>query len=175
MDRLDDVLQLGCAEVGDLEIEPSFDLPVGLLGQADRARLGDALQQRRDIDAVAHQVAVGFLNNVADMNADAKFDSFVGRDLSVALNHRPLDFDGEANRIDDAPELDNRTVAGALNDPAVVDGDRRVDQVAPKGPEPGKDAILVRSSQPAVTDNVGDQDRRKFPGLAHCSLWQRAT
>jgi hypothetical protein len=29
-----------------------------------------------------------------------------------------LDFDGEANRVDDAPELDNGAVASALDDAA---------------------------------------------------------
>ena len=42
----------------DREIEPPLDLPVGVLGQTDRAGRGDALQPRGDIDAVAHQVAV---------------------------------------------------------------------------------------------------------------------
>ena len=37
-DRLGDVLELGRAEIADREIEPPLDLPVGLLGEADRAR-----------------------------------------------------------------------------------------------------------------------------------------
>jgi hypothetical protein len=67
VDRLGDVLELGSAEIGDLEIEPSLDLPVGLLGQADRAGARDALQPRGDIDAVAHQIAVGFLDHIAEI------------------------------------------------------------------------------------------------------------
>ena len=58
-------------------------------------------------------------------------------------------------------------VAGALDDPAVVDGDRRIDEVTAKGPEPRQRAIFVCSSQPTVADYVGDQNRRDFPGLAH--------
>jgi len=42
-DRLGDVLESGCAEIGDLEIEPPLDLPVGLLGEADGAGVRDAL------------------------------------------------------------------------------------------------------------------------------------
>ena len=64
------------------------------------------------------------------MDADPKFDALVGRDPSVALDHRPLDFNGAVHRVDDTPELDDRAVAGALDDPAMVDGDGRVDQVA---------------------------------------------
>ena len=50
-DRLGDVLELGRAEVADREIEPPFHLPIGVLRQADRARLANAFEPRRDIDA----------------------------------------------------------------------------------------------------------------------------
>ena len=99
-----------------LEIEPPLDLSIGVLGQTDRPRLGDALQPRGDIDAVAHQVAVAFLDHVAEMDADAKFDALVGRDLSVALDHRSLDFNGAVHCVDDAAELDDAAVARALDD-----------------------------------------------------------
>ena len=60
-----------------------------------------------------------------------------------------------------------RAVAGALDDASIMNGDCRIDQVAAQGPEPCQRAILVRSGEPAVADDIGDQDRRKFPGLAH--------
>jgi hypothetical protein len=41
-DRLGDVLELGRAEVADRQIEPPLNLPVGLLGQTDRAGVGDS-------------------------------------------------------------------------------------------------------------------------------------
>ena len=43
VDRLGDVLELGSAEIGHLEVEPSLHLPVGLFGEADRAGFRDAL------------------------------------------------------------------------------------------------------------------------------------
>src|SRR5271165_3584790 len=67
-DRPFDVLELGLAEIGDREIEPPLDLPIGLFGETDRAGRSDALETRRDIDAVAHQIAVGLLDDVAEMN-----------------------------------------------------------------------------------------------------------
>ena len=75
--RLGDVLELGRPEIGDREIEPPLHLPIGVFGQTDRARLGDAFQPRGDIDAVAHQVAVALLDHVAQMNADTKVDALV--------------------------------------------------------------------------------------------------
>ena len=58
-------------------------------------------------------------------------------------------------------------VAGALDDAAVMDGDCRVDQIAAQRSQPRKDAILVGAGKPAVADDIGHQDRREFPGLAH--------
>jgi hypothetical protein len=74
-DRLGDVLQLGRAEIADREIEPALHLTIGVLGKADRARLANALQPRRDVDAVPHQIAVGLLDDITEVNADAKFDA----------------------------------------------------------------------------------------------------
>ena len=104
-DRVGDVLELLSAEIGDREIEPPLDLPVGLLGQTDRARLGDALKPRCDIDAIAHQVAVALLDDVAQMNADAEFDAALGRQAGIALDHAALHLDRAAHRIDHATKL----------------------------------------------------------------------
>jgi hypothetical protein len=166
-DRLRDVLELRRAEVGDRQVEPTLDLPVGLLRQADRARRGDAFQSRGDVDAVAHQVAVALLDDVADVNADPEHDAAILGHAGVALDHRVLNFDRAAHRVDDAAELDDRTVAGALNDAPAMHGDSRVDKIAAQRPEPRQDAILVSASEPAIADHVRAKDRRQFPGLDH--------
>ena len=101
------------------------------------------------------------------MDADPKFDALVGRDPSVALDHRPLDFNGAVHCVDDAAELDDAAVAGALDDAAVMHGDGRIDQVAAKRPQPRQNPILVGSGKPRIADDVGHQDRGQFSGLAH--------
>jgi hypothetical protein len=60
VNRLGDVLELDGAEIGDLEIEPPLDLPMGLLGKADRAGLCDALEPCTDVDPVAPWVYISF-------------------------------------------------------------------------------------------------------------------
>ena len=97
----------------------------------------------------------------------AKFDALVRRDPGVALDHRPLDFNGAVHCVDDAAEFDDAAVARALDDATVMHRDGRVDQVAAKGPKAGEDSILIRTRKPRVADDVGHQDRREFPGLAH--------
>ena len=166
-DRLGNVLELGWAEIADREIEPRLHLAIGVLGETDRAGLGDALEPRGDIDAVAHQVAVGLLDHVAEMDADAELDAAVVRHAGVALDHAVLHLDRAAHRVDHAAELDQRAVAGALDDAAVMDGDGRVDQVAAQRPQPRERALLVRAGEPAVADHVGGQDRGKLPGFGH--------
>jgi hypothetical protein len=54
-----------------------------------------------------------------------------------------LDFNSEVHRVDDTPELDNCAIAGTLDDAAVMDGDRGVDQIAAKRSEPRQNPILV--------------------------------
>jgi len=46
-----------------------------------------------------------------------------------------------------------------------VDG--RIDQIAAEPPEPRQGAILVRSREPAVADDIRDQDRRNLAGSRH--------
>ena len=92
---------------------------------------------------------------------------FSGGDAGVALDHGGLDFDRAAHRVDHAAELDDRAVAGALDDAPVVHGDDRVDQVAAQRPEPRQRAIFVRSCEPTVARDVGHQNRRELPGPAH--------
>jgi hypothetical protein len=84
-DRLGDVLELGRTKIAHSDLEPSLDLTVSVLGKTYRTRLGDALQTRGDIDAVAHQVAVLFLDQVSEVKADPEFDAAVGRQACVTL------------------------------------------------------------------------------------------
>jgi hypothetical protein len=84
-DRMSDVLEPPLAEVNKFFFDPIAHLPIGVLGQIDSARLRHALQSRGDIDAVAHEIAVALLDDVAEMNSDAEFDAFFWREASVAF------------------------------------------------------------------------------------------
>ena len=88
-------------------------------------------------------------------------------DARVALDHGVLYFDRATHRVNDTAELDDAAVAGALDDAAVMHGDRGIDQVAAQCPEPRQSAILVRSREPAITDHIRDQDRGDLAGFGH--------
>ena len=155
------------AEIGDREIEPPFHLPIGVLGEADRAGLGDALQPRGDIDAVAHQITVGLLDDVAKMDADAELDAAFRRQAGVALDHAVLHLDRAAHGVDHAAKLDEASVASALDDAPMMGGDGGIDEIAAEAPQARQGAILVRRGESTVADNVGDQDCSELARFPH--------
>src|SRR5262245_1200771 len=167
MHRLGDVLEPGLAKIADGKLEPRSHLPVGVLRKTYGSRLGNALQARRDVDAVTHQVAIAFLDDVAEMNADAKFDAPLRRQTGVALDHQVLNLDAATNSVDDTAKFHKNSIAGSLHDASVVDGDCRIDQVASQGTQPCQRAVLVRSGQPAESDDVRREDRSKLSRLSH--------
>ena len=166
-DRPLDVLELSLAEIRYRHVEPTAHLAVGVLGQADRAWRGDPLQPRGDIDAITHQIAVALFDDVAQMNADAKLYALVGRDARVALDHGVLHFERAAHGVDDAAELDDAAVAGALDDAAMMHGNRGINQIAAQRAHSRQSSIFVSASEPAIADHIRNQNRRNFPGFAH--------
>ena len=101
------------------------------------------------------------------MNADAKFDALFERDPRVALDHGVLHFEGAAHCVDDAAKLDDAAVAGALDDAAMVHGDRGIDQIAAQRAQSRQSSIFVCPGKPRIADHVGHQDRGQLSGLAH--------
>jgi hypothetical protein len=95
---------------------------------ADPARLCEGFDARRDIDAVAEDVAV-LDYDVAEIDPDPEPDPVLGR-TGFAIDHRPLQFGGAAHRIDDARELHQHAIAGRLDDAAGMFADLRVDELA---------------------------------------------
>ena len=69
--------------------------------------------------------------------------------------------------VDDAAELDKRPVAGSLDDPASMNGDRGIDEIAAKSAEARQRPLLVGPGQAAEANDVGGENRRQFPRLGH--------
>ena len=138
-------------------------------GDADPAGIGEAFEAGGQIHPVAKDVAV-LDDDVALMNADAKFDAFFLGHRGVALGHRPLHLDRIAHGIDDAGKLHQEPVAGGLDDAPAMLGDLRVAEVAPDRPQCGEGPLLVRFHQPRIAGDVGCQYRRQpalYPAAAH--------
>ena len=88
-------------------------------------------------------------------------------DTPVTLDHGVLHLNGATHGVDHAAEFDERPVAGALHDAAMIDRDRRIDEIASKRPEPRQRALLVSACESAEPDHIRRQNRREFPVLAH--------
>jgi hypothetical protein len=168
-DRLRDVLEFGRTKIAHGEIEPRLHLPICLLRQTNGTRLGDAFQSRGNVDAVAHEVAVALLDDIAHMDADPELDAALRRKASVALDHAVLHLDGAAYGINHAAKFYDAPVAGALYDAPVMRGDGGIEQIAPQPAQPSQCPILVGASKPAVSDHIRRQNRREFAGLRHGS------
>jgi hypothetical protein len=166
-DRLGDVLKLFRAEIVDREIEPPLHLTIGVLGKTDCAGFANAFEARGDVDAIAHQVAVGLFDHVAEMHADSEFDAALGLHAGVALDEAALHLDGATHGVDHTAELDEAAIARALDDAPAMRGDSGIDQIAAQPAEPRQRAILVRAREPAIADHVRDQDRSNFPDFGH--------
>jgi hypothetical protein len=48
-----------------------------------------------------------------------------------------------------------------------MQGDGRIEQVAAQRSESRQNAILVRAGEPAVADDICDQNRSDLPGFPH--------
>jgi hypothetical protein len=133
-----------------------------------RLRFGQCLQPCSNVDAVAVDI-VAVYDHVADIDADAEGDALVLGDVGIPVDHRPLDLDRAADRIDHAREFDERPVASQLDDTAPLLLDLRVDQFPAMRLEAFERAFLVRSHQPRVARHIGGQDRGEtaFDGLLH--------
>ena len=170
------VFELFLAEIDERLLHAVTNLLVCGSRQTDAAWLTDAFKPRGNVDAVAHQIAIALLNDVADVDAEAKIDPASLRNAGVAVNHRVLQLDSAADGVNRAAELGDGTVAGAFDDAAVMYGDCRIDKIAAQRPEAGERAILVRADKPAVSDDVGDQNRCQSPGFSHlCALLLRTS
>jgi len=54
------------------------------------------------------------------MDTNTKLDTTVRRQASISLDHAALHFEGTTHAVDNAPKLDDRAVAGPLDNTAVM-------------------------------------------------------
>ena len=104
-------------------------------GNANPAWLGQGFEPRRTVDPVSKDVAI-LDDDVALMDANSKLDPLRCGNPGIAAGYRLLRVDRAPQRIDDASELGEEPVAGRLDQPAAMRGDRRVDHLRPDGPQP---------------------------------------
>jgi hypothetical protein len=130
--------------------------------------LCERFQARRDIDAVAENVAA-VRDDVTEIDPDPKPDPAVLGYRDLTIDHRALQFGGTADGVDDTREFHQHPVAGRLNDAAGMLADLRVEELAAMRLEAPVRAFLVRAHQTRVPRHIGGQDRGETTRCGHVS------
>jgi len=136
------------------------------LRHADAAWLRQAFEPRYDIHAVAEDVAV-LDDNVAHIDPDPELDARLRWHITVPVGHAGLHFGRTVQRVDHATELDEEAVARRLDQPAVMCGDRRIDQLGQDRLESLEGTVLIRPDQARVPRHIGGEDCSQTAGAGH--------
>ena len=145
-DRPVDILDTDVAAVLEANVDPIADALVDDRGDADPAGLGERLQARGDVDAIAVDV-VAFNDDIAEIDADSEHDGWLGRAVIRQGSAGALHGKRAVYCVDHAAELDDGAIADQLHDAAVVGGDRRVEDGFPVPLQGSERARLVGSHQ----------------------------
>ena len=78
--RLLYIFELLVARIFERYVNFAAYLPEGVVRYANAARLGEAFESRGNVDAVAENISL-LDDDIADVNADADFNTLVGRDI----------------------------------------------------------------------------------------------
>ena len=159
MYRLIDILQGLRADVLEGEVGLVAHLLEDGAGDADAAGLGQGLEARRDVHAVAVDVLV-FDDHVAEVDADAKAEPSILGSLGFVGGHAVLPGGSAGDGIHHAGELDQQAVSHQLDDAAAMPGDERLQNLSAQLGEAPKRAGLVRPHQAGVADHVSRENGR---------------
>jgi hypothetical protein len=98
------VLEVLLAGIIKCNVEFIADLSVGILGNANAARLRNGLEACRYVDPVAEYVPVIF-DNITNIDAYPELNSIVRRYVCIAIRHAALNIDRTAHRVHNTIEL----------------------------------------------------------------------
>jgi len=85
------VLEALLAQILECKVELTCCVLLDTGRNANATRFGQTFETGRDVHPVTENVAV-LNNDVADIDAYSKFNSFLGGDLGIILGHGALDF-----------------------------------------------------------------------------------
>jgi hypothetical protein len=123
---LSDVFQPLGPHIVERSIDLSPNLALGVIGDADAARVGDTLQTSRNVYAVAENIVV-LENDIAKMDANTELNSLVPRYGPIVLEHGALYLNGASHRSHRTSKFDQQSVACGFDDPPAMLSDDRVD------------------------------------------------
>src|ERR1700733_2398460 len=156
-----DVLDADLAAVLEVNVDAVADAFVDDRRDANASGLGERLEPRGDVDAVAVNV-LALDDDVAEIDADAQHDR---RRCAVRLGRqgsRALYGERTVHGIDHAAELDNGAVADQFYDPPVMGGDGGVEDDLAVPFQGAERAGLIGAHEAGIADHVGSENRREL-------------
>ena len=157
--RADDILEAARAEIRAVQIDAAGYGLLHRLRDHDAARIGLGLQPGGDVHAVAVDGAVGLLDHVAKMDANAKAQRAAGRRPGGDgdTGELPLRRDRGVHGTGRGAEHRQHRIARHVDDAAPVGFDAGAEDLACGG-ERRDCAVLVRRHQPRIARPIGRQD-----------------
>jgi hypothetical protein len=156
--RPSDILEALLAEIGEPDADLAIDLIMGRSRQANAAGLRDALKPGRYVDAISEDV-IRTDDDVADIDPDTKQNPLVLRIIDREFVDAVLKRHRSAHRFHRTLEFGKQPIAGVLDNPAAVRGDRRHHSVCQQCGHAGMRRLFVGMHQAGITGNIGHQYR----------------
>src|SRR5258708_7950992 len=160
--RFNNILQVLRTHIVKDDIDLPADLTLCVVRDANATRLRNPFKASGDVDAVAKDIVV-IDDDVADVDADAKFDPLDLRHRSILLSHTALDLNGAAHRIYDTAELSEHAIARVLNDRATMFADLGISEPTQTLPQPDVCPFLVQAGQATISSHISRKDSCKPP------------
>jgi hypothetical protein len=123
--RLGDILNAMAAKRAVVEGELILNLLVDSVRNAHSTRLGECLEPRGDINAIAEDVLTIYYH-IAEIDADPQLETALACDKLVECPRGALHLNGAVHRVDDACEICQQTITGAADDAPAMCRDQRV-------------------------------------------------
>src|SRR5262245_49389308 len=160
MNRIGDVFDCLSAKIVEANFNFAPYLIIDAARNADAARIGQRLKSRRDVYAIAIEVAP-LNDDIAQIDADTQQNGALLGQTIIRLSELLLKVEGASNGLDRTSKFNQNAVPHNLHKTAVVMRYRRRQYVMPARLESGKGARLVQLHETTISDNVGHQDGSK--------------
>jgi len=98
-------------------------------------------------------------DDVADIDAHAKFDPPCRRHGGIAGDHLALHLDGTAHSVNHAGEFNKEAVAGGFDDATPMLGDLGIAEFPADRAQCRERALLIFAHQPRIAGNINSEDR----------------
>ena len=148
------------ANVVEVKVELTCSIFLHACGYTDTARLSQALKSGCDVDGVAEDIAV-LDNDVAGIDADAELNAIFQWYSRVSLDDCGLDLGCTPQCVHDTAELGEEAITRRFEEPAVMRGDLRIEQLVADRFDRLESAVLVCPDQPRISRHIGGKDCRK--------------